>query len=239
MHPAHTETESLLFGAHDHGSQFPVAFFLDSTLFRQSQMQVPLPILPVPSSILNLTGTLHDIKLVANEYFDSIHIWLPFISKIRLHQSILSQASPLSQPRADVAILLLCMKLVIWNPSENGVFDNPRNQRYFAAKRFLLEIETAGVLTVQAAQACILLTLYELGHAIYPAAYLSIGTCARYAMALGFNGKVTPHTVEGSEWIKQEERRRVWWAVVILDRLAFSFSLLENYQCASLADSQI
>ena len=48
----------------------------------------------------------------------------------------------------------------------------------------------------------ILTAIYEYAHAIYPAAYITIGTCARYGL----------------------ERRRFWWAIVILDRVVAQWS---------------
>jgi len=137
------------------------------------------------------------------------------ISKKRFYHNLLN---PLAQPRADVSLLLLCMRLITWSPSENPNVKEPQTSGYFMAKRFLLEIETAGILTLQALQGCILLTIYEIGHAIYPAAYISIGICVRLATALGIHGKVMPHVSDISAWVEQEERRRVWWSVVILDR---------------------
>jgi hypothetical protein len=65
-----------------------------------------------------------------------------------------------------------------------------------------------------------LLTLiYELGHAIYPAAYMSIGSCVRLALALELE-KQRQLDLDSSQYDleDQEERRRVWWAVIILDR---------------------
>lgn len=126
--------------------------------------------------------------------------------------------NPLATLRADVALLLLCMKLIVGSPSEHEATDDPQSMLYLSAKRFLLDVELTGILTLQASQACILLTLYELGHAIYPSAYISIGACARYVTALGIDGKRRSHTTDAAVWIKQEEQRRTWWAVVILDR---------------------
>jgi hypothetical protein len=110
------------------------------------------------------------------------------------------------------------LKLITQSPSEQGVIEEPKTPTYLAAKRFLFELEATGTLTLQMAQACILLTIYELGHAIFPAAYISVGICSRYVMAHGINGKKTPHTTDAAEWMKQEEKTRVWWSTVILDK---------------------
>jgi hypothetical protein len=201
-----------------HGSRetkIPAVFFLDFELFQQNPIEISNIILPIPPSVVSLIRDTTAIRLVASQYFGSIHIWLPFISKMRFYKNVLNT---LSQPRADVALLLLCMKLIAASPSEQEAVEGPQSRLYLTAKRFLLDIELAGILTLQASQACILLTLYELGHAIYPSAYVSIGACARYVMALGIDGKKRSHTTDASLWMKQEEQRRTWWAVVILDR---------------------
>ncbi|OQE46162.1 hypothetical protein PENCOP_c001G01587 [Penicillium coprophilum] len=67
-------------------------------------------------------------------------------------------------------------------------------------------------------QAGVLVALCELGHGIYPGAFLSIGTCARYAYALGINVSRTVPSRRVLTLVEVEERRRVWWAIVILDR---------------------
>lgn len=65
-----------------------------------------------------------------------------------------------------------------------------------------------------------LIVLYELGQGIWPAAYLSIGACAGYAHVLGIGGSenVGAQMKKVLTFVELEERRRVWWAIVILDR---------------------
>lgn len=64
----------------------------------------------------------------------------------------------------------------------------------------------------------ILLAFYELGHGTYPAAFLTVGTCARYAVALGLDRDIFLWDQTDSGWAAMEERHRAWWAVVILER---------------------
>jgi hypothetical protein len=95
---------------------------------------------------------------------------------------------------------------------------NPRTRLYHAVKHFYVEVEGSSIFSIPVLQAGVLLALYELGHAIYPAAYLSIGVCARYAHAIGINASGTLNTRKVLTLAEVEERRRVWWAIVILDR---------------------
>lgn len=95
---------------------------------------------------------------------------------------------------------------------------------YRIAKRFYLETEIAGVQSIYMLQAGILIAFYELGQAIYPAAYLTVGACARYGLALGID-KLSLEPVgdiDGNSWNEVEEKRRVWWGVLLFDRLVFN-----------------
>ncbi|KAL5337364.1 fungal-specific transcription factor domain-containing protein [Aspergillus crustosus] len=148
-------------------------------------------------------------------YFSSVHAWMPIISKIKLERALHGLNSSL---HADAALLLLCMKLVQTSPGPDK--QTPHSLAlYTIAKRFSKTLELDNVLTLRSIQAGILLTLYELGHGIFPAAYLSIAQCARQGVALGLHNKNAPQFLrEPRSWADWEERQRVWWAIVILDR---------------------
>jgi hypothetical protein len=176
-------------------------------------MESPEASLPVPKHITDVIGDGTNYEAVALRFFDAIQGWMPFVSKKRFCD--LCQY-PLVLARADLALLVFCMHLVAEVlPEETR---NPQTPTYFSAKQFYLEVEAAGFLSIQVLQAGVLISLYELGHAIYPSAYLSIGACARYAYALGINRNATSQFSMPFTWIEQEERRRAWWAIVILDR---------------------
>ena len=155
-----------------------------------------------------------DPRSIAAQFFDKAHHWMSIISKKRFYDQLLN---PLSQPRTDTIMLLFCMKLLTWIPPD---YENePRTPAYMAAKYFMLEANLAGMFTVQLLQAALLIALYELGHAIYPAAYLTVGACARYGLALGIDKRRTSDSGNSPFTpLEQEERRRVGWAIVILDR---------------------
>jgi hypothetical protein len=96
---------------------------------------------------------------------------------------------------------------------------------YIAAKYFHYELELAGISTFTRLQASLLITVYELGHAILPAAYVSIGGCARQGIVLGIHDRQAPQLLRKSRnWLDWEERLRAWWLVVILDRCITSGS---------------
>jgi hypothetical protein len=195
---------------------FPAVFFLDPKVFNYCGVKIPSPISPIPPYIADYVG---DARHVAAEFFDKIHMWMPVISKKRFYENLLN---PLMQPRIDVSLLIYCMKLITVSPSKNEDGGNPKTTAYLTAKRLLLEAEIAGVLSLQLLQAGLLVTIYEIGHAIYPLAYTSLGTWARYGVSLGINGKQQAGSPGQFTWVEEEERRRVWWAILILDRFVFS-----------------
>jgi hypothetical protein len=141
--------------------------------------------------------------------------WMPIVSRRRWELQVIYPQSLLPTAR-----LLLCsMSLVAWSPISNDPRQNPRTEKYLALKRAFLDAETTGHLSLPLLQGMILLSIYELGHAIYPAAYMSIGTCVRLGLALELEKQrqldldSTSYDLE-----EQEERRRTWWAIFILDR---------------------
>ena len=193
----------------------PAVLFLDSRVFQHGRVEMSGTTISIPAHITAVVGDVTDVRIFASHFFDTIHAWMPIISKKRFYDLHLHPSSP---PRADLSLLFLCMKLIISLPPEDT--KNPQIPIYFAAKQFYLEVETAGIVSIHVLQAGLLISLYELGHAIYPSAFLSIGACARYAYALGIDGNATSQVSKPFTWVEQEERRRVWWAIVILDRFA-------------------
>jgi hypothetical protein len=147
------------------------------------------------------------------EYFATVHTYFPMISKIRLYQHL---ANPLHEPGADIALLFLAMKLAC---SEIAEGMPPQTQLYQDVKSFYHYNEAQNGFSIQMIQALLLIALYETGHSIYPAAYLSIGNAARLGYAIGLQNRKCPKMLPRcNTWTEQEERRRVWWAILILDR---------------------
>lgn len=156
---------------------FPPVFFLDSQVVQRNRVAIPKITMPLPPYVMDFTG---DPRLVGEKFFATIHKWMSFVSKKRFYENLLN---PLTQPRADTTLLIFCMKLIMWQPSEQ-TNKNAKTSIYLFAKRSLLEAEVAGMLSIHILQAWILVTIYELGHAIFPSAYMSIATCARYGSLL-------------------------------------------------------
>jgi hypothetical protein len=58
---------------------------------------------------------------------------------------------------------------------------------YSTAKGFLAGLEASGYVSLMSLQAWILVALFEYSHAIYPAAWMTVGACARYSEVLGLS----------------------------------------------------
>ncbi len=93
--------------------------------------------------------------------------------------------NPLWEAGPDLALLFLCMKLMITRPQEG--LESAQHPIYTAAKRFLALMESSGMTSLLVLQSYILVALYEIGQAIYPAAWMSVGACVRYGLLLGIH----------------------------------------------------
>lgn len=182
-------------------------------MFQKAQLEIPPIDVPIPKYIFELIGDLSNWRTIALEFFETIHKWYPIISKARLFGHLLN---PLVPRRTDVALLILCMRLTTLWPVEGVPIAT--TAEYLAAKRLHADLETSGAFSMQVLQAGVLIALYEYGHAIYPAAYLSIGACARYGISSGMDGFGISQLKPAFNCSESEERKRVWWGVLILDR---------------------
>jgi hypothetical protein len=194
-------------------SSFPSLFFLDSNAYEYERFQIQAPYVKVPPGALTALGSSQQLREMIEEYFATVHTYFPMISKIRLYQHL---ANPLHEPGADIALLFLAMKLAC---SEIPEGMPPQTQLYQDVKSFYNYIESQNGFSIQMMQALLLIALYETGHSIYPAAYLSIGNASRLGYAMGLHNRKAPQMLPRcNTWTEQEERRRVWWAILILDR---------------------
>lgn len=166
----------------------------------------------ITKSIANLVGSIDDIRATARIFFNTTHTWLPIISKKQFYDGLLER---LALRKPEVFLLILSMKLLC---SRVLV---AKSMVYRTVKQLYIDMESSGRLSVLVLQAAILITFYELGHGIYPAAIMSVGNCARIGVLLGLDKYLTTYDrIAGVPWIEHEERRRIWWMIVLLDRYA-------------------
>lgn len=207
---------SAIKGLHAPRSCFPPIVYLDQAMYRELHPHIPGT---ATFSTLPLNLLTHpeesgaDIPDFVSSYFDSIQKWLPIISEERLCAYLKGSRSHLP---IDAALLLLCMRLIVSDPRTCPL--GQQCEMYLASKQGFDHLELAGVLSHSGLQAGLLISLYEIGHAIYPSAFLSIGACVRYGLAMGLGGRNEHKLQRPLNQFDHEESRRLWWAVLLLDR---------------------
>ncbi|RFU78611.1 hypothetical protein TARUN_3581 [Trichoderma arundinaceum] len=176
----------------------------------------------LPSYVAGELGSGQEHEYIGRIFFKTIHNWFPMVSRKRFYEE-LRTSSKGPGVTADLGFLLLAMKLMTWHPSssEDDFFveeKTARTAKYRAAKQFGFELEAAGLFSLRILQGILLVALYEIGHAIYPAAFMSIAACVRYAHALGIQPGGLQRLKLPLSWVEEEERKRVWWSAFLLDR---------------------
>lgn len=187
-----------------------VASYIDSDTSSTCNIPIPSSHVPAPEDISSMLS-ISNMEEIKYRYFNSVHTWMPIVSKIRLER--ITQCEP-RLLKAEVLLLIMCMKLVCTYDQNQG-----SSNLYNVTKKLSQQLELNGLITVRTVQASLLLCIYETGHGIFPAAFLNISSCARQGVALGLHNKLAPQLAGNPRsWVDWEERQRVWWMTVILDR---------------------
>ncbi|KAK9440793.1 hypothetical protein VB005_05427 [Metarhizium brunneum] len=218
----------------DVNSSFPAAFFLDPDHYSKfGQHDLSSEQLPWVEKAHVLVQD--DWREVCERFLSTIYTWLPMISKKRLY-SELTSSNP--DTRAGNALFLLSMKLCTGRPLQSA--DNSSsyadNELYSAARQCIFCAESGGYVSLRLVQSLVLLAVYEMGHAIYPAAYLTVGRAARLAMVIGLHNTklATQLFVLPDMWSLREEQGRTWWAIFVLDKYKVLPPTLSPYVLVSL-----
>lgn len=193
-------------------SPSPDAFFIDAERFRSVPHSTLRSAYPIPEQVSQLLGL--DANGVCELYFGSVDTWFPFISKKGLDLSIQSNL-PTETP--GLALLLLCMKLIC--SASHPYTSASESTLYKTAKSFLNTIEEVSPVAIHVFQSLVLIALYEVGHGIFPAAYLTVGRAVRLGILRGVHDRKnsTQLFVGPPTWTYVEEERRTWWATSILE----------------------
>lgn len=181
--------------------------------FRHRALRQPTIDIAVSMQALKIFGSFEKVQETATTYFNTIYQRMPIISKRRFYERLrpLSESTP-----ADFSALYLCIDLILQYPLQQA--QNMQSSLYLTVKSIISLLESTNHVSLEVVQCRLLVSFYEIGHGIFPAASISIGACARTARALGLN-KNRVHSVDNEvRRIVAEEERRVWWAVVNLDR---------------------
>lgn len=196
--------------------------------FALASSSVAVPPSGVDSAITDqlskFVGDLQRIRRVLTKYFSTIHLWMPVISEPRLLDRL---PRIFLEPQADVSLLTLSIALITTLPVGSDVLSSA-SPMYTLVKSSIAVVEAANINSLEVLQSRLLLSLFEVGHGIDPAAYITLGATARAAAAMGVNLKSRGrHSGRQVPLERSDEAICVWWAIVILDRYASSFSPAE------------
>ncbi|KAG7146560.1 Transcription factor BOA15 like protein [Verticillium longisporum] len=153
--------------------EFPSSFFLDPAFFQSlSSTAFVCSAWPCESQLKSSLGS--DIDAICQHYFSTIHKWLPILSKKRLLNLL---NNPAAQDEESQSPLLVCMKLASNLDHDDGAVRNPA--LYQLAKVCCTAMERDRFISLRLVQCLTLIAVYELGHAIFPEAYVTIGHASR------------------------------------------------------------
>lgn len=192
--------------------------FIAPGIFRDAHLEIPRVNIGIPKDVAAQVGDLGQIRDIYTTFSSQAVIWTPVIFRKNFFNIALN---PLSPRRTEGILMCLCMKLYC-TPAPSYEDDGKRTL-YKMVKEFYAKVEATGIMSICILQSALLIAVYEIGNAIYPAAYMTVGSCARYGVALGLDKLMINLTGEGNlgkPWMEIEEMRRVWWGVLILDRYA-------------------
>jgi hypothetical protein len=165
-------------------------------------------------SLININkGTVADSCTI---YFQTVHRWMPIMSRKRIHDDIVYRKRQLT---ADLSSLLLSIYLIIQMPPTSGDFTLNQRTLYRNTKSLYEQANVLCLPTLSLIQSGLLIATFEHCHGYVEAACLSIGKCARMAMYMKLDVKVSKLPKKCSNtWELIQEETNLWWGIVIRER---------------------
>jgi hypothetical protein len=150
---------------------------------------------------------------IFSSYCQEIVPWFPVVSISTLRNQL-----PLTWDKAPLDVALLCLSIILFTitpPSSPEDDNNPSDFKllYFHSKSHITSAEGFGLNSFLLVQSRILVTLFEIAHGFYPAAYISIGATVRSADALEVH-------IGPDKKPTREETALIWCGIFVLDRCA-------------------
>ncbi|OQD95299.1 hypothetical protein PENSOL_c021G12066 [Penicillium solitum] len=175
-----------------------------------------------------IVGDGLQLQAAAASYFRTIHTWFPIMSETCYNIRLSNVRVQMATAPSDLSILTLCMALVCKEPVGEELPLSTRSM-YASLKSFVALLEAMGTNSLEMLQGRLLLTIFEIGHAMYPAAYVSTAANVRTAISLGINAPCDDPRKVFWDPQKAEEAQQIWRGIAITDR----YVSLENGQAPS------
>jgi hypothetical protein len=158
-------------------------------------------------------------KDIEAAYSRSIKPWFPIIAESKLGNQL-----PSTWDDATLDFTLLCLSITLFSTfPESSVWHDTKGfdliPLYLSTKSWVSLVEGIAINSIEVVQSRLFITIFEVSHGLYPAAYISIGATARAAEALenSRSPSILPFRLPTEE--EKIEERMTWGAVKILDRL--------------------
>lgn len=171
---------------------------------------------------MNLAKILEErhtsVRAVGEKYLSLIHDYAPVISKERLEWRI--QESEGLEPSAPFLILISSILLLTEEPVGSFVSSNTSSppDLYRTCKHIYVSFVSLNEPCIELIQAGVLIALYEHAQCIGDQAYLTIGTCARMAGAIGLLSATSSVSSSSKMVDSIEEETNLLLGIYILDR---------------------
>ncbi|KAH8697957.1 hypothetical protein BGW36DRAFT_177284 [Talaromyces proteolyticus] len=168
-----------------------------------------------------VSQTLRDLSLtpfqVVENYVRLVHPWLPIIKSPRLTTQL--ETTQRDQPltlKAETAALLLFIHLATQSSSNERAHNSDLQRKVYKQCQSMFTLLQAFRRSALETRQCgVLLTTYQLGAGFISDAYVTLST----ASGLVHVHQPCPFARESYKDERDDEARRVWWAVFLLDRL--------------------
>ncbi|KAH8593115.1 hypothetical protein B0O99DRAFT_628120 [Bisporella sp. PMI_857] len=158
---------------------------------------------------------------ILSTYLRVIHPWFPIFSDRALRRRL-----PVTWIDAGVEFVFLCFTIFLLSTSPEPS-DGDKNSSlsfrslYLSGKSWLSVLEGAGFSSLEMVQSRLFITLFELLHGQYPAAWISISSTVRAADALVVSAEQDEPPYKSKDEDKFEQRQEymmTWCAILVVDR---------------------
>lgn len=171
--------------------------------------------------ISRTVGSIENRKKAAVGYFRTTHQWLPFIDE-GAYFVHLEATHGKEHLNPHFGLLSLCLLLIGIVPT-HGEMSERMTALYIFAKGAVTTLSDTDACSLELLQCRLILTVFEAGHALYPAAYVSTGSNIRAAEAMGIDAESSPEVRSRATTSPQGRMgEHIWDAMVIMRRYVSS-----------------
>ncbi|KFH41711.1 hypothetical protein ACRE_075970 [Hapsidospora chrysogenum ATCC 11550] len=185
------------------------------------------PDLDIPASMLMSLLSSRGVSWpeAVDLYFQTTNLWLSAVHQERFAQR-LEGLGPNDVPQEpQVALLIVCMHLVT-QYADSGRPTMPDGTEMLSLPAYVVAKRTLGLLratsppSIVLVQCSTLLCLYEFGHGDFTRAYITVGDAYTTAKFVDVRpGKYVETEKNRPVHPEEDERRDLYWALLIVDRL--------------------